>query len=114
MRKNRSKKTKRCSEEGCNRIIRHWNKSGLCHNHYKIIQKKKNHKLWEKNHKCFDCSSNVEPVITYPAGDIIPPTKKYPTRCYECRKKILLTLNMKNKQSVSSSYTKKIILNRRK
>jgi len=51
----------------------------------------------------------VEPIITYPAGDTIPPITKYPIRCYSCLKKLASKgkesgKDKEKKQLVSSSY----------
>lgn len=100
----RIKQANRCSEKECNRPIRHWNKSGLCHNHYHAFQRKNYKQTLKEQHKCFNCWGKVEPIIKYPAGDTIPPIKKYPIRCYKCLQKITLVLK-KKKKLINSSYS---------
>ena len=39
----------------------------------------------KKTHQCIQCMKKAEPIITYPAGDIMPPIIEYPVRCYACR-----------------------------
>ena len=38
-----------------------------------------------KNKLCIGCGSKVKAIITYPAGDTIPPVRTIPSRCYPCR-----------------------------
>ena len=74
---------KRCKK--CGKAIRDWNKSGLCSHHYRIKIKKMLRKKRREKGLCIDCGKKVEPIITYPAGDTIPPIKSYPSKCYKCR-----------------------------
>ena len=84
----RIKQAKRCSAKGCNKNIRHWNKSGFCSLHYQLSLRSEYRAKIKKAKICHDCGSKIEPIITYPAGDTLPPIKKYPLRCYKCRQKI--------------------------
>lgn len=81
----RRTQAKKCSE--CGKLLRKQNKSGLCSHHLHMKLKKEKNQMKLKKHICVECDKKVEPIITYPAGNTIPPITKYTMRCYECREK---------------------------
>jgi len=83
VRKNRSKRAKKCSV--CDKILGINNKSGLCGHHRQMKWKTENNLKKIKKHICIECNKKVEPTILYPAGDKVPPIIRYLQRCYECK-----------------------------
>lgn len=81
--KRRSKRAKKCSV--CQKVLREWNKSGFCSHHYRMDLFKQLRKKRKASHLCIQCGKKVEPIITYPAGDLVPPITRLPARCYACR-----------------------------
>ena len=81
-----NKEPNKCKE--CKKLIREWNKTGLCRSCYLRKMHKLARKKYKRERKCFHCGNKIEPMILYPAGKTIPPIIRYPTRCYTCRQKI--------------------------
>ena len=79
------KQTKKCKV--CSKIIRDWNKSGLCGHHYKLKYFRELRKKRKKLNICIQCKKKIEPFIIYPAGSTVPPIIKYLNRCYICQQK---------------------------
>ena len=77
------KQAKKCKE--CGKVLREWNKSGLCSHHYRWNLAKQLRKKRKASHLCIQCGGKIEPIILYEAGDTIPPIIKNPIRCYACR-----------------------------
>jgi len=58
----------------------------LCGHHMHLKCNRTRYPLKKAAHLCLDCNKEVDPIITYPAGNKVPPIKEYPIRCYKCRK----------------------------
>jgi len=83
--KRRSKRAKKCSV--CEKILGHWNKTGLCTHHYKIQFNRDRRAMFKNKHLCINCGGKVEPIIIYPIDKTAPPITKYGCRCNKCTKK---------------------------
>jgi len=99
MRKNRSKRAKKCKV--CGKILRDHNKSGFCSHHYRIKKAKEIKKKRKENKLCINCGKKVELTILYPAGKTTSPIIKLPIRCYAC------TNSAKNRQQKMKNKRKK-------
>ncbi len=77
------KQAKTCTK--CGKVLRDHNKTKLCSHHARMKLFKDIRKIRKSKGDCIDCNKKVEPIITYPAGNTIPPVIKHPLKCYDCR-----------------------------
>lgn len=67
------KQARKCSV--CGKLIREWNKSGLCQHHYRLREKRK-----EYNVRCTTCKEKLKEPIAYYK------TKPYCSKCFRLEK----------------------------